>query len=132
MDDEPPPDVDVDSYARTFERETPTDQLSPDTIHRLLANARRRALLSYLTSRPGEEVPVEDVVAVVAEAEHPDRGPCSHRERIATDIHHVHLPKLASAEVVSFDPVAWTVRYEPDRELQAFLAMSDAIEERDE
>ncbi|AGB16812.1 hypothetical protein Halru_2225 [Halovivax ruber XH-70] len=96
-----------------------------DEVHRLLANERRRDALTYLVRRPAEAVPVEDVVDFVAEREEPKPGPGTARERIATDIHHVHVPKLADAEVVRFDPVAGTVRYVASERVEQFLSIDE-------
>lgn len=98
-----------------------------DEVHRLLASERRRDVLTYLVTRSADVVPVEDVVDFVADREEPKPGPGTARQRIATDIHHVHVPKLADADVVRFDPVAGTVRYVASERVEQFLPTDDDI-----
>lgn len=130
MNDDRPPDPDVESTPELSSRDAPESGPPLDEVHRLLASERRREALSYLTARAGEAVDVDELVSVVAESERPDPGPVSHRERVETDLHHVHLPKLADAGVVSFDPVAGTVRYEPVPKIAAFIALGEKMRER--
>lgn len=74
---------------------------SLDAIFELLADQRRREALYVLDRREGPITVAElaDEVATVVEA-----GP----ERVAIALHHVHLPKLADAGVVSYDAEART------------------------
>lgn len=129
MNDDRPSEPDVESASRIPGRQPDRDSLPTDELHRLLANSRRRLVLSYLQSHPAEGAAVDDLVGAVARGEQPDPGPATHRERIQVDLHHVHLPKLADAGVVGYDPVAGTVQYEPSAELEAALSRSLEIEE---
>lgn len=95
-----------------------------DDLYRLLGSERRRAVLSSLADSDGP-VAVDELVDDVAEGERPDPGPGSHRDRITTDLHHVHLPILADAGVIDYDPVAGTVRYDPPAKLDVLV---DAID----
>ena len=131
MNDDRPPDPDVESVLELSGRDVPATGPSLDAVHRLLASARRRAVLSYLSASDGAAVDVEELVSVVAEGERPAPGPGAHRDRVAADLHHVHLPKLADADVIDFDPVDGTVRYERTAAIEAFLALGDAMQERD-
>lgn len=97
------------------------EQLTTDEAHRLLTSSRRRLLLSYLSTGPNGPVPVDELIDVVAKRECPDPGPATHRERILIDLHHVHLPRLADAGVLDYDPVAETVRYDGSAKLQSIL-----------
>lgn len=132
MNDDRPPDSDVEPLADLSQVESTDPRIAVEQIHRLLASARRRYVLSHLSSSPGEDVPLDDVVTAVVEREHPDPGPLSHRDRVETDLHHVHLPKLADSGVVSHDPEAGTVRYEPSEAVETLLAVSEAFGERTE
>lgn len=105
-----------------------TPEISPDTIHDLLSSARRRRLISYLLERQDETVALDDVIDWLTREEHPDPGPIAHRERVAIDIHHVHIPKLANAGVIQHDPVAETIRYEGPEALATLLAATNEFE----
>lgn len=128
MNDDRPPDPEVESIPNLSDRDVPDAGASLDEIHQLLANERRREILSYLTSYAGEQVDVDELVSVVAEGERPSPAPGTHRERVEVDLHHVHLPTLADAGVVDFDPVAGTVVYEEIAEIAAFLALGEDLQ----
>lgn len=130
MNDDRPPDPDVETLADLSQDGSSEPRIAVEQIHRLLASARRRHVLSHLSSSPGADVPVDDVVTAVVEREDPDPGPLTHRDRVETDLHHVHLPKLAESGVVSYDPGAGTVRYESLEAVEVLLAVSEAFGER--
>lgn len=104
------------------------EQISLDDVHRLLASERRRLILSYLITRPNEPVPRDDLIDVVVENEYPDPGPATHRVRVESDVHHVHLPNLADAGVLDYDPVAETVQYTGSERIETLLASSNKTE----
>jgi hypothetical protein len=68
----------------------------------LLADQRRRAAL-YVMYRRADSVSVTELAEAVASVG--KAGP----ERVAVSLHHVHLPKLAGARIVDYDPGAATV-----------------------
>lgn len=129
MNDDRSSEPDVESADGIPGRSPDPDPLSTDQLHRLLANSRRRLLLSYLQSHTDESVSFEDLVAAIARGERPDPGPATHWQRVETDLHHVHLPKLADAGVLEYDPVTRTVEYEPSDELEAALSHCLEIEQ---
>jgi hypothetical protein len=100
--------------------------ISLDGLHRLLAQERRRLVLSYLATHPRETVSVDDITDMVAGCETPRPGPAPQWEWIAIDLYHVHLPTLADAGVIEYDPVAETVQYTGSEELRTLLATDDA------
>ena len=100
---------------------TPTDtgctetDLSATQVFALLANERRRFALHHLLQAVGA-VHLGELADQIAlwEGEHTrDRY-----ERVATSLVHAHLPKLAAAGVVSYDP---------DADLVALLDAADAL-----
>lgn len=97
-------------------------------LGRLLTSSRRRALLSYLIERGQEPVDRDRLVDTIAEVEHPDPGPTTHRRRIEIALHHVHLPKLVDAELIEYDAVAETVTYQRSRMLERLLATSATLD----
>jgi DNA-binding transcriptional ArsR family regulator len=96
-----------------------------DELFELLASARRREIVAFLARHSGDTVQFENLIAVVAEGEDPDSGPATHRGRVTTDVHHVHLPKLEHAEVLSYDPEAEIVEYHGSERLESLLAASE-------
>lgn len=106
-----------------------SDGVPLDEALRLLANERRRTVLSALSGCRGETLPFDQVVDLVAEREHPPPGPVPHRELVEIDLHHVHLPVLADAGAIAYDPVEATVRYEESELLESLLVAATADEE---
>ena len=105
-----------------------------DSLLQLLGNRRRRTLLAFLARRAEETVGVDDVVDALVARERPEPGPGTHRERVAIDLHHVHIPKLAEAGVVEYDPLEGTLRYRDRDGVELLLAAARTVageEERD-
>lgn len=77
-----------------------------DTVCGILANARRRSVLSCLRASDGP-MALADVAEEVAarELDGPTTGdvPQEVVERVYALLHHLHLPKMADAEVVTYD-----------------------------
>lgn len=99
----------------------------------LVNDARRQAVLVELYECPREVVPLERLAAQVAETEllvagSGSEGPADHEQRIAISLHHVHLPKLASAGVIAYDTDERTCRYRGNETLESIL---NAAGERD-
>ncbi|EMA31017.1 hypothetical protein C444_08860 [Haloarcula japonica DSM 6131] len=80
--------------------------LSVTTIFELLTSERRRRALQYLTQAVGA-VPISDLADQLTlwEGEHTREQ----YERVCTSLFHVHLPKMADAGVVQYDPACETV-----------------------
>ncbi|WP_134670514.1 DUF7344 domain-containing protein [Halorussus marinus] len=80
--------------------------LTTDEVFELLSDADRRCALVVLRRADGAVSLGELASATVAIAE--DRDPegvaDDERERTATALHHRHLPRLAEAGVVDYDP----------------------------
>lgn len=81
-----------------------TTDLSEGERHRLLRAERRRVTLEVLTDWSAP-VDVEDLAAAVAERE-ADGADESTVRRVTVSLHHLHLPKMAEAGVVDYDPGA--------------------------
>lgn len=89
---------------------SPADIAVPlDALFDALSHSYRRSMLALLQA--SSAVHVEDVVAHVAAAVRPRDGesPEDVRARVATAIHHVHLPKLAATDLVAYDRESGTV-----------------------
>lgn len=81
-------------------------RLSPATISDLLSHRRRRYALYYLVGcdyAASVDELVEQVAVWETETCAPD-VPDEVYERVHTDMYHVHLPKLAEAGAIDYDP----------------------------
>lgn len=72
--------------------------LSPDLAFDVLADDQRRTVLSYFLERD-RQAELRELASHVRSSE-------SHRvnDGIAASLHHVHLPKLADAGLIQYDP----------------------------
>lgn len=86
-----------------------TDHLSESELHELLSAEMRRVVLDIVVGSSG---PVElDVLAAKVAARESEEGVADEetRERVATLLHHTHLPKMAELGVVEYDVEATQV-----------------------
>lgn len=72
----------------------------------MLAVERRKTTLN-IVAESTDIVELNDLAMMVAERETDEVDP----ERIAVTLHHIHLPKMADAGVINYDPD--TTRVEP-------------------
>jgi hypothetical protein len=99
-----------------------TDSLSVSEQCELLASNRRRAILRYLTARPGEPVDRDELADfLLAHGEEADR------QDIILTLQHAHLPKLADAGVITYQREQRQLTYRGSRELGQLL---DFLENR--
>lgn len=116
----------------------PIPEMGPDTSQRdqvvmtqlldILASERRRNLLSYLTTCSEKTISREEIVDALLDCEPNEPGPISHRERLEIDLHHVHLPKLATAAIIDYDPTSGTVEYRASGDIESFLSQRLTLE----
>ena len=88
-----------------------TDTQPREIAFELLRNRRRRHVLAFLSDRRSA-VTLDEIADAVASGVSPtgfDEPSAEFRTRVAATLHHVHLPKLADAGVVSYDTEAKTV-----------------------
>jgi len=93
--------------------------LSDSKRYELLANDRRRHTLDVLADRDLPLTLDEIAEAVAArEVDATDSRPGTLKD-VKITLHHVHLPKLAEADVVDYDPTFHRItEYQRDVELQ--------------
>ena len=98
---------------------------SLDMIFEVLSNRRRRHALYYLYDQPDGVATIEELTAaVVAGVEESSTGRedvTERLDRIRTELHHVHLPKLEDVGVVERDQRSETVRYWTQPSLEEWL-----------
>ncbi|MHB9288908.1 hypothetical protein ACKVMT_17910 [Halobacteriales archaeon Cl-PHB] len=104
------------THSSTDMAETPggPDGLTDDQRYQMLANERRRVTLAVLADRE-TSLSLEALAAAVASREDEEH------DRVATSLHHVHLPKLTAAGVLEYDPRSTTVRCRSPDPLAALL-----------
>lgn len=81
-----------------------TLELTGTEYHRLLSDERRRVALAILEA---ERTPIdltELATAVATQEDDTDVPEDEHVERVATALHHNHLPKMDQLNVVDYDP----------------------------
>ncbi|WP_455449677.1 DUF7344 domain-containing protein [Natrinema thermotolerans] len=106
-----------------------------DTAMDLLADGRRRAALQYLAETGGDATLTELAVEIAAQEAGvepnaiSDHGDVSSRERRAVRIslHHTHIPKLTTAEVVDYDTETETITLTDHG--RTLLERADAVQE---
>lgn len=83
----------------------------------LLDRYERRCIIQFLRESETGDVSVSDVVSHLRK-----QVPTSdEHDKIEVDLHHVHLPKLATIDALEFDSRSETVRYRGDELVEALL-----------
>ncbi|WP_135820946.1 DUF7344 domain-containing protein [Halostella litorea] len=86
----------------------------------LLEDCDRRRVVEHLQSRDPRPVSLDELAEKVYKPP-PDGERPRDKETVVIQLHHVHLPKLASQGIVTYDAEARTARYEPDERTAASL-----------
>lgn len=85
---------------------------SLDTVFGLLTNQRRRYALAYITDHP-QPIALADVAKAIAVWENDvpvTEIPTKEIQAISISLHHHHLPRLADANVITFDKESNQIR----------------------
>lgn len=96
----------------------PDAPLTLDAILSLLANYRRRTLLSYLWAQPDQVGSFDTAARAVSTAIATRRGGQPNHTDVKIDLQHHHLPKLADAGVLEYDIRSQTIRYHGNDRLE--------------
>lgn len=102
----------------TVDGAAPANDATLDASFALLAAARRRYALAYLAGR-SHPVALADLAEAVAVREHGDpiaAIPDPEVRRIYLSLYHLHVPKLAEAGVIEYDPDRKAIRPSPSRD----------------
>ncbi|MFC6940730.1 ArsR family transcriptional regulator [Salinirubellus sp. GCM10025818] len=93
-----------------------------DACLQLVADQHRRRIIHHLRHEANGATTFDDLVNQVhSRASDSKNGPPEDREKLAIQLHHTHLPKLADHGVVDFDYRTGAVRYYPDEQVEAVL-----------
>ena len=79
-----------------------------DELFEVLADGHRRRVLAYLADTDDGVAAFSELIEHVAGD---STGESTDKERVAVSLHHSHLPKLADASLVEYDPRSQIVRY---------------------
>ena len=89
-----------------------TASVSTDTALQIVANRRRRILLTHLRENGGGGVPLRELTEQIAQEESAALSPFdADNDRIAIELHHDHLPKLSDAGILTYDADTQMVWY---------------------
>lgn len=94
---------------------------SLDTLLQLVADRHRRQAIQQLRKEANGETTFDDLVDRLLGDESLTDDHTTHREQLAIQLYHAHLPRLADHGVVEFDPENRAVRYQPDEQIERVL-----------
>lgn len=83
----------------------------------LLAQFERRCIIRFLEETEMENVQIGDLVDHIQKQ---DPSPAD-GEKISTVLRHIHLPKLATTDVLDMDPRSEAIRYNSDDLIESLL-----------
>ena len=101
---------DVERTASTIARSEPSRQtvLKSDWIYKTLTNARRRYICSILTEDTSWSL--TELARRIAVWEHGEEQVTSDQQKqVRRSLYHIHIPKLATEDVVNFDESTETI-----------------------
>jgi len=109
------------------------DDVHPDAVLSAVANEQRRAALRVLTDADSGELDFETLVDRVVERLRGDGGepPLDYRQRVRTELHHSHLPKLEACGMVVHDSATQRVWAVTDELAQEMLTVVEPYETQD-
>lgn len=101
-------------------RGSESDSLPIERVLELLKDPVRRQTVAYCATAADRAFDIDDVVDHLAIGRVPSRERIT-GENIAAELHHHHLPKLADAGVIEFDPRSGHFRYLGDDRLEKWV-----------
>jgi len=96
-----------------------------ETVFDLLADEERREGCLFLMDSSVGVVRLDEIAAALA-------TDADDRERLAIDLHHRHLPKLAAAGIIAYDARSNTVRYWGQPTVEKWAEHIRAVDDRAE
>lgn len=100
-----------------------------DRVFEVLADRRRRLVLSYLVAEDADAATVGELLDYVV-ARSGDTSTDRDADTVRTQLHHNHLPKLDAAGVIDYDAGNGTVRYREKPFLEEYLDLTDELVRR--
>lgn len=90
------------SYDKIADKSRGTVELTESDHYKLLAARHRRLALDVLAEQTSS-ITVRELASEIAEREHGSATDGDSIERIATQLHHIHLPVMVDLGVISYD-----------------------------
>lgn len=103
--------------------------LTLDTVLEILSHHHRRDLFRLFREESTDTIDFERCVNHLVERERQRTGQVPGPDHLRITLHHVHLPKLSQAGLVTYDESSETLRYHPDEGIEEWLGLIDS--ERD-
>lgn len=100
----------------------PSSLADVDTYLTVLSHPVRRHAIEHLLGVPGARATVDEL-AKNLEGRNQRVGQPGGSNRLDLQLHHVHLPKLARASVIEFDPERGLVQYDGSDDLERWLGI---------
>ncbi len=92
-----------------------------ETAFSILRVTERRTVVEYVRQRSTDSTTVDELVDHLLERRVASDRPPTTRRQLYVSLRHVHLPALADAGVVTYDPHGADVRYDGSTDLTALL-----------
>lgn len=93
-----------------------------DRVRDVLSDPRRRLVLQELADHPTENIDFETLVGRMCES-----NPTT-RTQLASDLHHIHLPKLADLGVITYDTERRYITHRTCRVADVLALAGEALE----
>jgi hypothetical protein len=108
------------SSARREQEDHQNDQISKDALCRVFANTQRRQILLYLSDHPKPTTTRDEVLDHLVKRSEEPHG--NTQRRLATQLQHVHLPKLDDHGLLEYDPETHNIAYTADSRVENMLS----------
>lgn len=96
-----------------------------DTILSILQDPIRRHTVRYCASASDRVFGIDDLVDYLARVTGPSAD-TRNREEMVIELHHHHLPKLAEAKVIEFDPESGKIQYHGGEQIERWIRQIDS------
>lgn len=103
---------------------TSTDSQAIDTTLRALADEQRRLVIRYLRETPDGIASYDELQSHLTRQGSAELTP----REVAIRLHHALLPTLADADILEYDPLSETVRYQPNPLVESVLETLENID----
>ena len=97
------------------------DTLSQSERLELLSSKRRRTLLEVLANSTATTHSLESLATAITQTEQPSALGARPARRVCLSLHHVHLPKLDDAGLVTYDAARNVVEHTDDELAERLL-----------
>lgn len=100
--------------------EQQTNSVTTSTALELLKNPCRKALLQQLILVEQQPVHLDHLIGLLPDGNSPEA-----QAQFKTELHHIHLPKLADADVIAYNQTDETISYRSTRKIEKLIDFID-------